>query len=63
VDIAPAEVEKIKAATSRVKDDWVANMEKKGLPGKKNYDAMITSMKNHGIILDQEWVKNRALAK
>jgi len=63
VDISPAEVEKIKAATSRVKDDWIARMEKKGLPGKKNYDAMITTMKNYGIILDQTWVKNRALAK
>lgn len=63
VDISAAEVEKIKAATSRVKDEWIASMEKKGLPGQKNYDAMVTSMKNHGIILDQEWVKNRALAK
>lgn len=63
VDISAAEAEKIKAATSRVKDDWIASMEKKGLPGQKHYDAMVTSMKNHGIILDQEWVKNRALAK
>lgn len=63
VDISPAEVEKIKAATSRVKDDWIASMEKKGMPGKKTYDAMITTMKHYGIILDQTWVKNRALAK
>jgi TRAP-type C4-dicarboxylate transport system substrate-binding protein len=63
VDISPSEVEKIKVATSRVKDDWIANMEKKGLPGKKNYDAMITAMKNYGIIFDQTWVKNRALGK
>ncbi len=63
VDLAPAEVAKIKAATSRVKDDWIASMEKKGLPGKKNYDAMIDTMKRYGIILNQTWVKNRALAK
>lgn len=63
VDVSPAEVEKIKAATSRVRDEWIASTGKKGLPGKKNYEAMITSMKENGIILDQTWVKNRALAK
>jgi TRAP-type C4-dicarboxylate transport system substrate-binding protein len=63
VDVPPAEVEKIKAATSKVRDEWIASMEKKGLPGKKNYEAMIASMKNHGMILNQTWVKNRALAK
>jgi len=63
VDLPPAEVEKIRAATSKVKDDWITAMEKKGLPGKKNYEAMISSMKDHGFISDQTWVKNRALAK
>jgi TRAP-type C4-dicarboxylate transport system substrate-binding protein len=62
-DISPGEIEKMKAATVRVKDDWIADMKKKGLPGQENYDALITSMKNFGIMLDQTWVKNRALAK
>jgi TRAP-type C4-dicarboxylate transport system substrate-binding protein len=63
VDVPPGEVEKIKAATSKVRDEWIASMEKKGFPGKKNYEAMVTSMKDNGIILDQTWVKNRALVK
>ncbi len=62
-DLSPVEFDKMKAATFRVKDDWIADMKKKGLPGEKNYDALITSMKNFGIILDQTWVKNRAVAK
>lgn len=62
-DISPGEIEKMKAATMRVKDDWIADMKKKGLPGQQNYDALITSMKNFGIMLDQTWVKNRALGK
>ena len=63
VDFPAPEVEKMKAATSRVKDDWIDSMEKKGLPGKRNYEALIESMKNLGIILDQTWVKNRGLEK
>lgn len=62
-DLPPGEFDKMKAATMRVKDDWIADMKKKGLPGEKNYDAMITSMKNFGIVLDQTWVKNSSLAK
>ena len=62
-EISPGEIEKMKAATIRVKDDWIADMKKKGLPGQQNYDALITSMKNFGIMLDQTWVRNRALAK
>lgn len=59
----PAELEKMKAATAGVKDAWIAALEKKGLPGRKTYEALITSMKNHGIILNMTWVKNRALKK
>ncbi|MCJ7593969.1 MAG: TRAP transporter substrate-binding protein [Desulfobacterales bacterium] len=58
-----AEIDKMKAATAHVKDEWIAEMEKKGLPGQKNYDALTTTMKNLGIILDQTWVTNRALGK
>ena len=61
--LPPGEIDKMKAATARVKDEWIAEMEKKGLPGQKNYDALITTMRNLGIILDQTWVKNRALGK
>ncbi len=61
IHFPPSEVEKVKAAVSRVKDDWIASMEKKGLPGKKNYDEMISIMKRYGIINNQTWVKNRAL--
>jgi TRAP-type C4-dicarboxylate transport system substrate-binding protein len=59
----PAELEKMKAATAGVKDAWIAAMEKKGLPGREAYEALITSMRNHGIILDMTWVKNRAMKK
>lgn len=62
-DVPPAELDKMKTATARVKDDWIADMKKKGLPGQENYDALMTGMKNLGMILDQTWVKNRALAK
>jgi TRAP-type C4-dicarboxylate transport system substrate-binding protein len=62
-DLSPGEIERMKAATPRVKGDWIADMKKKGLPGQENYDALITSVRNFGIILDQTWVKNRALAK
>jgi TRAP-type C4-dicarboxylate transport system substrate-binding protein len=62
-DLLPGEFDKMKAATTQVKDNWIANMKNKGLPGQENYDALTTSMKNFGIILDQTWVKNRALAK
>ena len=62
-DLPPGEFDKMKAATAKVKDDWIADMKKKGLLGEKNYEALIASMKNFGIILDQTWVKNRALAK
>jgi hypothetical protein len=62
-DVPPGELDKMKTATARVKDDWIADMKKKGLPGQENYDALIASMKNHGMILNQTWVKNRALAK
>lgn len=63
VDLPAADVEKMRQATSRVKDDWIANMEKRGLPGKKNYEGLISSMKNLGHIPEQSWVKNRALQK
>jgi TRAP-type C4-dicarboxylate transport system substrate-binding protein len=62
-DISAAEFNKMKTVTAKVKDDWVADMQKKGLPGEKNYEALLTSTKNHGFLLDQIWVKNRALAK
>ena len=62
-DISPDEFNKMKAATAKVKDDWIADMQKKGLPGQENYDALLTSIKNHGFLLGQTWVKNRALAK
>ena len=62
-DVPSGELDKMKTATARVKDDWIADMKKKGLPGQENYDALMTSMKNHGMILDQAWVKNRALGK
>lgn len=62
-DLPKAEVDKMKAATAGVKDDWIAEMEKKGLPGQKTYDAFMTTTKNLGIILDQTWVKNRAIGE
>lgn len=62
-DLRPGELDKMKAATARVKNDWIADMKKKGLPGEKNYEALINSMKNYGFILSQTWVKNRALQK
>jgi hypothetical protein len=62
-DISAAEFNKMKTVTAKVKDDWVADMQKKGLPGEKNYEALLTSTKNHGFLLDQIWVRNRALAK
>jgi TRAP-type C4-dicarboxylate transport system substrate-binding protein len=58
-----SEVEKIRNATKGVTDEWIAEMEKKGLPGRKTYEAMLESMRNNGIILDQTWVTNRAVKK
>ena len=62
-NVSPAEYEKMRAATARVKDGWIADMKNKGLPGQENYDALQTTMKDLGIIPDQSWVKNRAMVK
>ena len=61
--VSPAEYEKMRAATMKVKDGWIADMKKKGLPGQENYDALQATMRDLAIIPDQSWVKNRALVK
>ena len=62
-NVSPAEFEKMRTATLKVKDGWLADMKKRGLPGQENYDALQASMRDLAIIPDQSWVKNRAMAK
>ncbi len=40
--LAPAETEKWKQATSQVSKDWIKEMESKGRPGKQVHDKMMS---------------------